>query len=232
MKYVVPVPYQAFLPVAGSKHRYPVKRVYCVGRNYAAHAIEMGGDPDREEPFFFQKNPDNLVINNGDFPYPDKSQDVHHEIELVVGLGNLPIDGAKNISLEQANDFIWGYAVGIDMTRRDLQAQCKERRRPWEVAKGFDHSAPCGAIHAVTQTGILSQGEISLKINDDIRQQGDLNQLIWKIPEIISYLSGLFRLHNGDLIMTGTPSGVGPVAAGDRLTGCIAGLDDLHCRVI
>ncbi len=232
MKYVVPLPSQAFLPVAGSTHRYPVKRIYCVGRNYAAHSIEMGGDPDREEPFFFQKNPDNLVINGGDFPYPDKSKDVHHEIELVVGLGHLPIEGATDIPLDKANDFVWGYALGIDMTRRDLQAQCKERRRPWEVGKGFEHSAPCGPIHAVTQTGILSDGGISLLINGEIRQQGDLNQMIWKIPEIISYLSGLFRLNNGDLIMTGTPSGVGPVNVGDQITGRVDALAALHCRVV
>lgn len=232
MKYVVPLPAQAFLPVAGSNHRYPVKRVYCVGRNYAAHAIEMGGNPEREEPFFFQKNPDNLVINGSNFPYPDKSNEVHHEIELVVGLGHLPLEGAIDIPLDRANDYVWGYAVGIDMTRRDLQAECKERRRPWEVAKGFDHSAPCGPIHAATETGTLFEGNISLAINGELRQEGNLNQLIWKIPEIINYLSGLFRLHSGDVIMTGTPAGVGPVKVGDELTGSIAGLDDLHCRVV
>jgi len=231
MKYVVPLPQQAFLPVTSSSDRYPVRRIYCVGRNYAAHAIEMGGDPDREEPFFFQKNPDNLVINGGDFPYPDKSSDVHHEIELVVALGNLPDDGLSDIPLEQSEEYIWGYAVGIDMTRRDLQAKCKEQRRPWEIAKGFDHSAPCGTLSPASVTGHPTQGEISLQINGETRQSGDLNQLIWKVPEVVSYLSGLFKLYSGDLIMTGTPSGVGPVQRGDTLIGRIEGLQELQCKV-
>jgi len=232
MKYVVPLPPQAFLPVTNSTNRYPVKRIYCVGRNYAAHAIEMGGDPDREEPFFFQKNPDNLVINGEDFPYPDKSSDVHHEIELVVALGNMPTDGVADITVEQSMKYIWGYAVGIDMTRRDLQAKCKEQRRPWEIGKGFDHSAPCGSLTPVDQSGHLTQGEISLMINGEVRQSGDLNQLIWKVPEVVSYLSGLFKLYSGDLIMTGTPSGVGPVQRGDTLTGHIEGLAPMQCKVV
>lgn len=231
MKYVIPLHPLAFLPVTGSKERYPVRRIYCVGRNYAAHAIEMGADPDREEPFFFQKNPDNLVINGENFPYPDKSSDVHHEIELVAALGNLPIEGASDIALDDANGFVWGYAVGVDMTRRDLQAKCKEQRRPWEVAKGFDFSAPCGALQPAEDIGHPEKGDITLHINGELRQQGDLNQLIWKVPEVISYLSGLFRLHNGDIIMTGTPAGVGPVQRGDKLEGRIEGLDDLHCTV-
>jgi len=223
MKYVVPLPQQAFLPVTSSSDRYPVRRIYCVGRNYAAHAIE--------KPFFFQKNPDNLVINGGDFPYPDKSSDVHHEIELVVALGNLPDDGLSDIPLEQSEEYIWGYAVGIDMTRRDLQAKCKEQRRPWEIAKGFDHSAPCGTLSPASVTGHPTQGEISLQINGETRQSGDLNQLIWKVPEVVSYLSGLFKLYSGDLIMTGTPSGVGPVQRGDTLIGRIEGLQELQCKV-
>jgi len=214
MKYVVPLHPLAFLPVVDSTERYPVRRIYCVGRNYAAHAIEMGADPDREEPFFFQKNPDNLVINGENFPYPDKS-----------------IEGASDIAQEDANGFVWGYAVGVDMTRRDLQAKCKEQRRPWEVAKGFDFSAPCGALQPAERIGHPDKGDITLQINGELRQQGDLNQLIWKVPEVISYLSGLFRLHNGDIIMTGTPAGVGPVQRGDKLKGHIEGLEDLHCTV-
>lgn len=232
MKYVTPVPAQAFLPVAGGTHRYPVHRIYCVGRNYAAHAIEMGSDPEREDPFFFQKNPDNLVIDNGDFPYPANSNDVHHEIELVVALGHLPDDGLADISVEQALNYVWGYTVGLDMTRRDLQAACKEQRRPWEIGKSFERSAPCGALQPASEIGHPESGTIELVINGETRQQGDLNQQIWKVPEIISYLSGLFLLRSGDLIMTGTPSGVGPVVRGDRLLGRIENIGEFQCHVI
>jgi fumarylpyruvate hydrolase len=215
------------LPVRGSDEHFPVRRIYCVGRNYAAHSIEMGGDPDKEEPFFFQKNPNNIDLS-GEFPYPDKSSDVHHEIELLVALKS----GGTNIPLASALDCVFGYAVCLDMTRRDLQAQMKAQGRPWEIGKAFERSAPCGALVPASEIGHPDHGAIWLEVNGEKRQQGDLNQLIWKVPEMISYLSGLFELAAGDLIMSGTPSGVGPVAKGDRLHGHIDGIGDLECRVV
>ena len=227
-KYVFEPAAPASLPIRGSDKRFPVRRVYCVGRNYAAHTIEMGGDPNREEPFFFQKNPDNLVTGGADFPYPDKSSDVHHEIEMVVALHK----GGVNIPLEKALDHVWGYGVGLDMTRRDLQGLCKERRHPWEIGKAFDHSVPASELVPASEIGHPTNGAIWLKINGEMRQQGDLNQMIWKVPEMISYLSGLFTLAPGDLILSGTPSGVGPVKRGDKLEGHIDGVCDLHCKVV
>ncbi|MGU3399307.1 fumarylacetoacetate hydrolase family protein [Brucellaceae bacterium D45D] len=211
---------QPFLPVKGSEARFPVHRIYCVGQNYADHAIEMGGDPTRNPPFFFQKNPDCLVIDGGDFPYPSQTEDVHHEIELVVALKS----GGSDITVEKARDHIFGYAVGIDMTRRDLQAVAKKAGRPWEVAKAFDHSAPCSAVVPVSETGFVENGSITLSINGEPRQSGDLNQMIWKVSETISYLSSLFELQPGDLIFTGTPAGVGAVKRGDRLEGRVEGI--------
>lgn len=216
------------LSVNGTDKRFPVHRVYCVGRNYAAHAVEMGHDPDKEPPFFFQKNPDNLVVESDPFPYPDATTDVHHEIELVVALSK----GGKDIPVAQALDAVYGYAVGLDMTRRDLQGQAKKQGRPWEVGKAFEHSAPCGPISPATATGHLDHGEISLTVNGERRQEGDLNQLIWKVPETIAYLSGLFELAPGDLIFTGTPAGVGPVVRGDVMVGHIDGLGDLTVKVV
>ena len=215
------------LPVRGTDQHFPVRRIYCVGRNYAAHAIEMGHDPDKEEPFFFQKNPDNLNLS-GRFPYPDRSSDVHHEIELLVALKS----GGTNIPLAKALDCVFGYAVSLDMTRRDLQAQMKAQGRPWEIGKAFEGSAPSGDLVPASEIGHPDHGAIWLEVNGDKRQQGDLNQLIWKVPEMISYLSGLFALAAGDLIMSGTPSGVGPVRKGDRLHGHIDGIGDLECEVV
>jgi fumarylpyruvate hydrolase len=215
------------LPVRGSDEHFPVRRIYCVGRNYAAHSIEMGGDPDKEEPFFFQKNPNNIDLS-GEFPYPDKSSDVHHEIELLVALKS----GGTNIPLASALDCVFGYAVCLDMTRRDLQSQMKAQGRPWEIGKAFERSAPSGELVPASEIGHPDHGAIWLEVNGEMRQQGDLNQLIWKVPEMISYLSGLFELAAGDLIMSGTPSGVGPVARGDRLHGHIDGIGDLECRVV
>ena len=219
---------RAILPIRGSDERFPVRRVYCVGRNYAAHTIEMGGDPDREVPFFFQKNPDDLLTGGADFPYPDKSNDVHHEIEMIVALHK----GGVNIPLEAALDHVWGYGVALDMTRRDLQGECKKAGRPWEIGKAFDHSAPASELVPVSEAGHPTDGAIWLKVNGEIRQQGDLNQMIWKVPEMIAYLSGLFTLAPGDLILSGTPSGVGPVERGDQLDGHIDGVGDLHCKVV
>lgn len=225
--YVITPPKRAALPVRGGG-LFPVHRVYCVGRNYAAHAIEMGGNPDREPPFFFQKNPDNLLTGGADFPYPPRSQNVHHEIELAVALGS----GGQNIPVERALNWVWGYAVSLDMTRRDLQDECKKASRPWEISKAFEHSAPCSDLVPASEIGHPSKGTIRLTVNGETRQEGDLNQMIWKVPEMIAYLSGLFELAPGDIILSGTPSGVGPVQRGDVLHGTIDGLDDLHCRVI
>ena len=228
MHYVFdPAPVTA-VPVRNAAALFPVRRVYCVGRNYAEHALEMGGDPDREPPFFFQKNPDNLVSGRAEFPYPAASRDVHHEIELVVFLGK----GGENIPVERALDHVFGYAVGLDMTRRDLQGEAKKMGRPWESGKAFEGSAPCGDIVPAREVGHPLSGAIWLKVNGRTVQEGDLNQLIWKVPEAISYLSGLFRLAAGDVIMTGTPAGVGPVRRGDEMHGHIDGIGDLHVRVV
>ena len=228
MDTVIPPPPLACLPVRGTSAVFPVHRIYCVGRNYAAHAIEMGHDPTREDPFFFQKNPDNLVIDGGDFPYPDKSSDVHHEIEMVVALAR----GGTNIPVENALDCVYGYAVGLDMTRRDLQAECKKAGRPWEIGKAFEHSAPCGELVPAAEIGHPSEGAVWLKVGGEVRQKGNLNQLIWKVPEMIAFLSGLFELKPGDLIMSGTPSGVGKVERGDLLEGHIDRVGDLRVKVV
>jgi fumarylpyruvate hydrolase len=226
-QYVVDPPAAASLPVAGTTQLFPVHRIYCVGRNYAAHAVEMGHDPTKEPPFFFQKNPDNIVLS-GEFPYPSASNDVHHEIEMIVALKR----GGSDIPVEQALDCVFGYGVGLDMTRRDLQGKAKDMGRPWEVGKAFEASAPCSAIVPAATIGHPSEGEIWLEINGERRQSGNLNQLIWKVPEMISYLSGLFTLAPGDIIMSGTPSGVGPVQRGDRLHGHVEGVGELEVRVV
>ncbi len=225
--YVIEPPPQPALPVVGSDRLFPVRRVYCVGRNYAEHAIEMGHDPNREPPFFFQKNPDALVTN-GEFPYPVRSSDVHHEIELIVALGR----GGKDIPVEKALDHVWGYAVGLDMTRRDLQGEAKKMGRPWEVGKSFEASAPCGPVVPAAQIGHPAKGLVWLDVNGERRQKGDLSQLIWSIPETISYLSGLFTLAPGDLIMTGTPAGVGAVKRGDVMRGGVEGVGEIEVRVV
>ncbi len=228
MTYVIAEPARTALPVSGEDGLFPVHRIYCVGRNYADHAVEMGHDPDKEPPFFFQKNPDNLLPAGEDFPYPTKTEDVHHEIELVVALAK----GGQDIAVDQALEHVYGYAVGLDMTRRDLQAEAKKLGRPWEVGKAFEQSAPCGPIVPAAHIGHPAAGAIWLKINGETRQQGDLDQLLWKVPEAISYLSGLFALQPGDLIFTGTPAGVGPVQRGDQLHGHIDGIGDLEVRVV
>ena len=215
------------LPVEGSELVFPVRRVYCVGRNFAAHAIEMGSDPDREPPFFFQKNPDNLLVS-GEFPYPVASNDVHHEIEMVVALKK----GGSDIPVETALDHVYGYGVGLDMTRRDLQGKAKDTGRPWEVGKAFEASAPCTAIVPAAKIGHPASGAVTLDINGERRQTGDLNQMIWKVPEMISYLSGLFTLAAGDIIFAGTPAGVGPVKRGDKLVGRVEGVGTLEVRVV
>lgn len=226
--FVIDAPRPVSVPVEGATARFPVHRIYCVGRNYAAHTIEMGGDPNRESPFFFQKNPDNLVLDGGNFPYPARSNNVHHEIEMVVALGK----GGKDIPLEKAMECVYGYAVGLDMTRRDLQDECKKAGRPWEIGKAFEHSAPMGPIVPAAKIGHPANGAIWLKVNGEVRQTGDLNHMIWKVPEMIAYLSGLFELQPGDLIMSGTPSGVGAVKKGDVMEGFIEGVGSLATRVV
>nr|WP_114284897.1 fumarylacetoacetate hydrolase family protein [Candidatus Halocynthiibacter alkanivorans] len=228
MQFIFPPQEQTVLPIRGSDEVFPVNRVYCVGRNYAAHAIEMGHDPNKEPPFFFQKNPDNLLVEGEGFPYPAMTQDVHHEIEMAVALKS----GGNNIAVADALDCVFGYSVSLDMTRRDLQAQMKKAGRPWEIGKAFEHSAPCGALVPASEIGHPDSGAVWLKINGEMRQEGDLNQLLWKIPEMISYLSDLFTLKAGDVILTGTPSGVGPVQRGDKMHGHVAGVGDLRVDVI
>ncbi len=218
---------QVSLPVVGTSARFPVHRVYCVGRNYAEHAIEMGHDPNREPPFFFQKNPDNLVVG-GEFPYPPKTKDVHHEIELVVALGK----GGKDIPAEKALDCVWGYGVGLDMTRRDLQGEAKKMGRPWEVGKAFEHSAPCGPLVPAAKIGHPSKGAVWLDVNGERKQTGDLSQLIWNVPDTIAYLSTLFELKPGDLIFSGTPAGVGAVKRGDVMRGGVEGVGEIEIRVV
>jgi fumarylpyruvate hydrolase len=228
MKYAIEPSRVPAVRVEGDDTFFPVHRIYCVGRNYAAHAIEMGGDPNREAPFFFQKNPDNLVTEADDFPYPEKSSEVHHEIELVVALKS----GGESIPVSRSLDIVFGYAVGLDMTRRDLQAECKKLGRPWEISKAFERSAPISRITPASQCGHPKEGAIWLEVDGKIRQEGDLNQLIWKVPEIISYLSGYFTLKAGDLIMTGTPAGVGSVERGNVLHGHVEGIGELRTRVV
>ncbi len=220
------------VPVAGVDGVFPVRRIYCVGRNYAAHAREMGHDPDREPPFFFAKPGDAVVYvspgSEGGFPYPSASDDVHFEMELVAAIGK----GGRDIPAAQALDHVYGYALGLDMTRRDLQAASKKLGRPWETAKGFDHSAPIGPIHPVAEVGHPSKGAIWLSVNGTERQRGDLSDLIWSVSETIAYLSGLFELFPGDLIFTGTPEGVGRIVRGDVMTGGIDGLGEFRVKVV
>lgn len=218
---------QVTLPIDGSDAVFPVRRVYCIGRNYAAHAIEMGHDPDRDPPFFFQKNPDNLKTGTT-FSYPTQTKDVHHEIEMVVALQS----GGANIPLDQSLDHVFGYGVGLDMTRRDLQGIAKDMGRPWEIGKAFEGSAPVGALRPVSAIGHPSQGLVQLKVNGLVKQTGDLNQMIWKVPEMICYLSAYFELAAGDVIMTGTPSGVGAVVPGDVMECHVEGVGDLTITVI
>lgn len=217
-------PHVPSVAVQGSDKRFPVHRIYCVGRNYADHAREMGANPEREAPFFFCKPADAVVANHSTLPFPPRTQDLHHEIELVVAIDK----SGKDLTLEQAQASIFAYAVGLDLTRRDLQAQAKQQKRPWDTAKGFDGSAPLSALTPAAQIGWLDSGTISLSVNGEERQRGDISDLIWSVPEILVELSTLFCLRPGDLVFTGTPAGVGPINPGDQLLGCIAGLEPLH----
>ena len=227
MTYAVPAPALVTLAVEGSGALFPVGRIFCIGRNYAEHAREMGHDPDREPPFFFMKPPTSIVPGGGEFPYPPGTEDVHHEMELVVALGS----GGRDIAEADALSHVFGYAAGLDMTRRDLQGVAKRMGRPWEVGKAFDASAPCSAIRMAREIGHPNRGSVRLTVNGETRQDGDLEQMIWSVPETIAFLSALFELAPGDLIMTGTPAGVGAVSKGDRLEGSVEGVGSLSVRV-
>jgi fumarylpyruvate hydrolase len=232
MSYVfAPAPVVA-VPVVGSSEQFAVRRIYCVGRNYEAHAREMGHDPDREPPFFFGKPADAVLYvapgTTGEFPYPSQSKNVNYEMELVAAIGK----AGKDIATERALEHVYGYALGIDMTRRDLQAEAKKLGRPWDTAKGFDYSAPLGPIHPVSKVGHIDHGAIWLSVNGEDKQRSDVSQLIWSTAETISYLSTLFELKPGDLIFTGTPEGVGAVVKGDLMTGGVDGLGDFSVRVV
>ena len=217
------------LAIFGSSERFPIRRVFCVGRNYASHAREMGSDPDREPPFFFTKPADAVVPAEGALPYPPATQDLHHEIELVVALRS----GGADIPADEALAKVWGYGVGLDLTRRDLQAAAKENGRPWDMAKGFDASAPCSPLRPVSAFGHPSEDAcIRISVNGTVRQEGTLDEMIWPIPDIIAHLSRLVTLAPGDLIFTGTPSGVGALVPGDRVHGEIAGVDEFDLEVV
>jgi len=228
LTYVIDPPAIPSLPVTGDIRRFAVNRIFCVGRNYADHAREMGHDPDREPPFFFMKPASAILADGKDMTYPSLSNDVHHEVELVVAIAK----GGVNIPSQNALEHIYGYGVGLDMTRRDLQGEAKKMGRPWDTGKAFDQSAPCGAITPVIQWGHPDKGSVTLLVNGEIRQEGDLNQLIWNVPDVIASLSSLFTLEPGDLIFTGTPAGVGPVKKGDVLEAKIDGLPTLNTKII
>jgi len=231
MQYAIPAWELPSVPVAGSEQRFPVRHIYCVGRNYAEHAKEMGGDATKEPPFFFTKPADAIVPvvppAIATVPYPMATQDFHHELELVVAIAK---SGAK-IRPDDAQALIYGYAVGLDMTRRDLQADMRERKRPWDIGKSFANAAPIAPIHPIAMTGVLTRGEITLEVNGQRRQHGDLADMVWDVPNILAFLSKLYRLEPGDLIFTGTPAGVGAVVVGDRLEGRIAGLTPLAVQI-
>ena len=227
MSYVIPPQKQPALPVKGSDQLFPVHRIYCVGRNYAEHAREMGHDPNKEPPFFFQKNPSN-VRTDGKFPYPAKTKDVHFEIELVVALKS----GGRDIAAANALSHVWGYGVGLDMTRRDLQGEVKKLGRPWEIGKAFEDSAPCTPLVPASAIGHPAKGAIWLDVNGKRRQSGDLSDMIWDVANQIAFLSTLFELKGGDLIFTGTPSGVGAIVKGDRMHGHVDGVGDLEVVVV
>jgi fumarylpyruvate hydrolase len=226
--FVVAIPPAASLPIVGSKQRFPIGRIFCVGRNYADHAREMGHDPNREPPFFFLKPPSAVLADGKDMPYPPHSSDLHHEVEMIVAVGT----GGSNIPPEQALSHIYGYGVGLDMTCRDVQHVAKKLSRPWEASKAFDHSAPCSALRRAAEVGHPDKGRIELRVNGTVRQEGDLAQMIWSVPEQLSYLSTLFLLQAGDLIFSGTPAGVAAVQRGDRLHAHLDNVAELTFTIV
>ena len=232
MSYAIPTWAPTTVPVAGSADVFPVRHVYCVGRNYAEHAKEMGGDATKEPPFFFTKPADAVVPvvspEVGSIAYPLATKNYHHEIELVVAIGKAGVD----VAAEQANALVWGYAVGLDMTRRDLQNDMREKKRPWDIGKSFAQAAPIGPIHRVAEVGHPKRGRIGLEVNGTIRQQGDLSDMIWDVPHMLHFLSQYYELLPGDLVFTGTPAGVAAVVAGDMLIGRIESLGELRIRIV
>ena len=226
MDYVFPAPPAPALPIAGSNLRFPVRRIYCVARNYLDHIRELGND-EKAPPFFFFKAADMLVQNGATVPYPSLTQNFQHEVELVAAMKS----GGLNIPVERALDHVFGYAIGLDMTRRDIQQAAAKSGRPWEIGKSFDHSAPCGAIYPVSQVGHFSEGKLQVTVNGQVRQDSDLKMMIWSVPHIIHHLSQQVEIAAGDLIYTGTPSGVGPVVSGDEMIGRIEKLGELRIRV-
>ena len=221
-----------FIPIAGSDMRFPVRRIYCIGRNYAAHAREMGSDPTREPPFFFQKPTDavqNVATGTvADHPYPTLTKNYHYEVELVAALHK----GGRNIPVDKALEHVYAYTVGLDMTRRDLQRAMGDQKKPWEIGKSFDMSAPMGPLHLAAQTGHFTQGAIWLKVNGQTKQNANLNQMIWSVAEQVAKLSEAFELQPGDIIYSGTPENVGPVVPGDVMEGHIDGLYDISVKVV
>ncbi|HET6564508.1 MAG TPA: fumarylacetoacetate hydrolase family protein [Xanthomonadales bacterium] len=228
MEYVFAPEPPVSLAVHGSKQRFPVRRIYCVGQNYGAHAVEMGSDPNREPPFFFTKPAQAVVTGGQAAHYPSRTRNLHHEIELVVALAS----GGSNITAGQAWDHVFGLAVGLDLTRRDLQGEAKKAGRPWDTGKAFDESAPLSELHPLSETGHVSRGRIWLQVNGESRQEGDVSQMIWSIPEVIAELSTLFTLQPGDLIFTGTPAGVSAIQPGDVLEGGVEGVARLHVEIL
>jgi len=222
MAFVFPPFPTTSLPVTGRDDLFPVRRIFCVGRNYADHVVEMGGDPDREEPFFFTKPADALTLENT-VPFPTRTEDLHHEMELVIAIGK----GGTDIKTDNALDHVFGYGAGVDLTRRDLQAEAKKRGRPWDMAKGFDYSAPITPLRAASEIGHPESGRIYLSVDGNLKQDGDLAQQVWKVPEIVANLSTYVEISAGDLIMTGTPAGVGPLLPGSRVEGGIDGIGSL-----
>jgi len=221
-----------YIPIVGSDEMFPIRRIYCIGRNYAAHAREMGSDPTREPPFFFQKPTDAIQYvaagTVADHPYPSLTKNYHYEAELVAVLGK----GGRNISVDKALDLVYGYTLGLDMTRRDLQRGMGDQKKPWEIGKSFDQSAPIGAVHKLAQTGHFTKGDIWLKVNGQVKQKADLNQMIWSVAEQISKLSEAFELFPGDIIYAGTPENVGPVVRGDVIEMHIDGLPNLSVKIV
>jgi fumarylpyruvate hydrolase len=232
MSYVFPLWEIPSVPIAGSGDRLPVRHVYCVGRNYAEHAKEMGGDASKEPPFFFTKFADSVVPvvppEAGRIRYPAMTKNFHHEIELVVAIGK----SGTNVAAERANDHVFGYAVGLDMTRRDLQNDMREKKRPWDIGKSFAEAGPVAPLHRVSETGVLSRGAITLDVNGARRQTGDLADMVWDVPHMLAFLSQYYELMPGDLVFTGTPAGVGAVVKGDRLEGRIEGLTPLTIEIV
>ncbi|MGO4387847.1 fumarylacetoacetate hydrolase family protein [Microvirga sp. 2YAF29] len=225
--YVIAPPARAFLPVTGTSQTFPVRRIYCVGRNYVAHVREMGGDESRDPPIFFQKPADSIVQDGSTISYPPMTSNYHYELELVVAIK----EAGRNIPVANALEHIYGYGIGLDMTRRDIQMDLGKSGLPWEAGKAFDHSCPCGPIHPVEQVGHISEGSIRLTVDGEVKQDSNLGLMIWKVPEIIANLSKYFTLQPGDIILTGTPAGVGPVVPRNELVGTIDKLGTLRVQI-